>query len=471
MTVTFVPLSSYLLTYLQVSREIHLGVLFLLWVAGVIGIGVALRYWEESVHVISHEEEDRIIHLLKMTHNLSTFAQFFDEYLQEFGGPHLTHSIYVKSYENDASLGLTKVAYGEDGSVKIGNYADLIIPANETTFEYLLKRDAVIKREEVQALARNLNISLPGGLIYPIVHPTHGVLGIWVIQDEIDNISRETPPVMVFAVGRWVLTHLLLDYHLEQNRESGVLSDNRESYYQMQYAQTVNLLWVFTHELQTPLAKIYTYLSLWRKRNSFNPDEVEMLLESTRSLSQRISKFAEYARQLTEKPEDNHTLVRSVASLFTELQTVYKKQLLDKANAKGVKVKTQLPSNLAEMKVKYNAGVIKGIAELLENAIVYSPKSSNVFIQVTLHRLPRQSIIRLAVINTGDIDPRQVEYFNRLSYQNEFLTHSSLQRGLGIGLNLANVMISRAGGDIRLHRVNTIPPTVRAEIDLPVVIL
>lgn len=196
------------------------------------------------------------------------------------------------------------------------------------------------------------------------------------------------------------------------------------------------------HEMKTPLAVIQSYADLLMRRLALDSSTeafFEKINQNVEILANYVNSIVDEIKIGTGKFEYNDAkedLDQILVDIVTELQMVYKKR---KITLKGTTKKSILIDRLRLKQV---------ISNLVNNAYKYSPKGSPIVIQLKA----TLSTIQIEVTDQGQgiskKDQKSIfEAFYRTgkSYSNK--------SGLGLGLYIANQIVSHYGGTLTVKSV------------------
>jgi two-component system OmpR family sensor kinase/two-component system sensor histidine kinase BaeS len=206
--------------------------------------------------------------------------------------------------------------------------------------------------------------------------------------------------------------------------------------------QRRNLTADIAHELRTPLHIIQGNLEgildgVYRPI----PEQIEMLLDETRSLSrlvddlQTLSLVETGQLYLEDKPVD-------IAELLKDVQTSFSGQ----AETTGIALNLLIDGNPNMLIVKGDAGRLDQVfSNLVANALRYTPPGG----VIILHAEQEGELILMTVKDTGaGIPPEDLEFiFDRFWKGDRVRTHQT-GVGSGLGLAISKKMVEAQGGKI-----------------------
>ena len=195
------------------------------------------------------------------------------------------------------------------------------------------------------------------------------------------------------------------------------------------------------HDLRSPLARIRAMSETVLTEKNFKADCIKMATDTLKECDRLmhlinttldIAEFDAGVTNVNKEPIRFDVLIADLVELFEPL-----------AEAKHVKLKVTLAQNCLMVGDKHN--LQRMIANLLDNAIKYTPKEGQV--SVTLESTSHE--FRLTVADTGLGIPLSDQHrvFDRFFR----CDHSRSQEGCGLGLSLARSVARAHGGDIILR--------------------
>jgi signal transduction histidine kinase len=192
-----------------------------------------------------------------------------------------------------------------------------------------------------------------------------------------------------------------------------------------------------SHELRTPLAIMKTELEVALRDKSATVDDLKEILSSNLEEVDKLSKLAEMLLSLSQL---DHTKLKLGP---VNLNKVTKGIIADFSHSSDriiLSAKKQLIINGNEMAI---ADLVK---ILVDNALQYSPKDSQIFINI--HQINQTA--QLEIINTGPgIKPDKLSHIFDRFYRADSSRTGGKQRGYGLGLSLAKKIIDLHNGEIR----------------------
>ncbi|RIK33935.1 MAG: two-component sensor histidine kinase [Chloroflexi bacterium] len=208
--------------------------------------------------------------------------------------------------------------------------------------------------------------------------------------------------------------------------------------------QRRNLTADVAHELRTPLHVIQGNLE-GILDGVYQPsrEHIEATLEETRTLARlvddlRTLSLAESGQlRLVREPVDAAELLADVATSFS-----------GQAEAAGVELRVVEPAQPSPLLIDGDAGRLDQVlSNLVANAIRYTPRGGSVM----LGAVAQDSHVRITVSDTGEgIAPEDLPFiFDRFWRADRARSHSS-GAGSGLGLSIANKLVSAHGGEINV---------------------
>jgi signal transduction histidine kinase len=195
------------------------------------------------------------------------------------------------------------------------------------------------------------------------------------------------------------------------------------------------------HDLRTPLTRLRAgaELALHEPVEPMRAQEAlaDVIEESERVLGMLttlmdITEAETGSMPLEKRPEDLATIVREAVELYDLV-----------SNERGVHVVTRLTPGITVMVDRRR--ILQAVANLLDNAIKYTPGGGTVDVSVTGDE--RWGIVEIADTGMGIAAEDQQRVWDRLFRADQ----SRTERGLGLGLSLVKAVVEAHGGDVELH--------------------
>jgi len=188
------------------------------------------------------------------------------------------------------------------------------------------------------------------------------------------------------------------------------------------------------HEIRNPLSSIKGFATYFKERYRDNPDDQktsEIMIQEVDRLNRVISQLLEFARPLA--------IQKKRASLQSLIQHSLK-MIERQASAKGVQVRSNLPSEIREVELDPD-GINQVLLNLYLNAVEAMDQGGT--LTVSLHREERSPWVKIVVSDTGrGISKEDLEHV----FDPYFTTK---QTGTGLGLAIVHKIIEAHGGEVR----------------------
>lgn len=288
-----------------------------------------------------------------------------------------------------------------------------------------------------------------------IFHPVIALVGIqlvwvavvvlWVTwfvgkHRELKELAARYRPDLLTQVGGWfaLVQGLLLLAIILAGVYTLFLFWRRQS---RLYQQQREFIAQLTHELKSPLASIQLHLETISLRqlpperlNAF----VQTMLEDTQRLHSQIENLLLAARiEQRRRPADRREIDLSA----------FVQEYLDRERHRlppGSRLEIDLTPGLKVAIEPDELGTV--LRNLLENAVLYSPGTPEIELQLT--REGRQA--RLSIRDHGrGIEPAELQKVFKMFYRVE--QPAERIRGTGLGLYIVQSVIKEAGGTVRAH--------------------
>jgi signal transduction histidine kinase len=328
-------------------------------------------------------------------------------------------------------------------------YSNPRIVVHASILNTLLSDNGLIEAPGTIDIALTFLLALVLALITVTMSPTRGVLGLLMLSGGVFLTSA-----ILFRLGYWLpLVHPLLamffTYYLIVPYRA-ILEYKKRWEVQEKHDLLVkveemkgNFMSLMSHDLKTPVARIQGLSELLlRKGNlsSSQTEELQQILDSTESLDKFISKILNLTRvesqdvKINLRSKDVNKLVEQVAQ-----------KLSFQAQAKSIKVDLDLeplfPIYLDP------ALIIQVLTNLIDNAIKYSPRGS----QVRIRTVEKGDFVEIAVEDTGPgIPPEESERLFSKFFRGK--AGGEAGSGSGLGLYLAQYFIDLHKGTLRFER-------------------
>ena len=207
--------------------------------------------------------------------------------------------------------------------------------------------------------------------------------------------------------------------------------------------QRRNLTADVAHELRTPLHIIQGNLEgILDGVYQPTPDQLEVLLDETRSLSRLVDDLQTLSLVETGQLPLEHKPVH-VAELLEDVQTSFSGQ----AEAAGVGLNLEINADPKNLVVLGDAGRLDQVlSNLVANALRFTPAGGS----ITLLGELEADQVRITVSDTGaGIPPENLDYiFDRFWKGDRVRTHQA-GVGSGLGLAISKKLVEAQGGEIR----------------------
>jgi signal transduction histidine kinase len=203
-----------------------------------------------------------------------------------------------------------------------------------------------------------------------------------------------------------------------------------------------------THELQSPLSAIESFLNLIDSKgeSGMRPDELKDCHKRIRVNTQRLARFVsdlldvsalERGKvQLNCKPLDVGALAQEVLSLFEF-----------KLQEKGLSSRAEVPPNSPKAQADIDK-IRQVLINLVSNAMKYTPAPGH--IEISVEDLPAKKQLRVCVTDTGiGIDAMdQLKIFSKFEQVQSAKLKVKGAKGTGLGLAICRELIQLHGGEI-----------------------
>jgi signal transduction histidine kinase len=223
-----------------------------------------------------------------------------------------------------------------------------------------------------------------------------------------------------------------------------------------------------THELRTPLISINTVVDvISRQMGQLSAGELQELLDTisvgSRRLSHRVEQLV-YITQLEAGILDRETIMRDGMPMRLWEQLVSANNLARRyAYQQHANVSVQLYDRDRDSVVMCNPPSLKqALAELIANALTFSPENSEV--NISQSRSGGNVIVSIVDEGPGIPEDRLEEALNEFSQLDR---DTNEQQGMGMGLTLARRILDVHGGAIEIRSI--VGKGTQVRIALPIV--
>lgn len=191
-----------------------------------------------------------------------------------------------------------------------------------------------------------------------------------------------------------------------------------------------------SHELRTPLAVMRTELEVALRDNNATPNDLKEVLASNLEEVNKLSKLAEMLLNLSNF--DHNKLKIDPINISKASQSIVKgfKQPINRIKLTSEKHIVVHGNEMA---------ISELIKVLIDNALQYSPKSS----QVNIVLSKKDNWAKFEISNTGPgIQPDKLPHIFDRFYRADSSRTNGSQKGYGLGLALAKSIVELHGGEL-----------------------
>jgi len=193
-----------------------------------------------------------------------------------------------------------------------------------------------------------------------------------------------------------------------------------------------------SHQIKTPLANISMYTDILLNQN-LNEDEYREFLMRTKEQSEKIDwlmksliKMSRLETGVIDFTPDYENIKETIANAVSSVYS--------QASNKSIEITVE---EFDDIKLLHNRKwTCEAITNILENAIKYSPEFSNINIKI----IPLEIYTKIEITDQGvGIDKKDFNSIFKRFYRGE---NVSDYKGMGIGLYLSQLILSKEGGYI-----------------------
>lgn len=231
----------------------------------------------------------------------------------------------------------------------------------------------------------------------------------------------------------------------------------REESHREEQRQLTGLLGDISHQVKTPLANIALYHDLLsRELETFAAaPQATVLQEHLQAATQQTEKLRWLLEQLVKTARLESKVIRISPTRASLRATVARaiESVLQRAQLKGMEIEVEGPSESeVEHDRKWSA---EAIANLLDNAIKYSPEGSTITLRV--RKLELYTTIMITDEGPG-ITPESLQRLFERFYRDPRVSE---EPGVGLGLYLAQYIMNQQDGYITAENRNDAPHGAR----------
>lgn len=193
---------------------------------------------------------------------------------------------------------------------------------------------------------------------------------------------------------------------------------------------------VVSHELRNPLTSVKGYISLMRRKGSYDESMLDMALAQTAVLQRLINDLLDLSRLQTGRLTLNKGYV-----FLPELARDVIKQMVSVSSLHQLEIKIdpEFPGFQGDP-----VRLSQALTNLVSNAIKYSPRGGKVTVSLTY--TPGDVSVSVSDEGLGISAEKLPKVWARF-YQGE-QTHSSSYQGLGLGLHVVKAIVEAHGGRV-----------------------
>ncbi len=195
-----------------------------------------------------------------------------------------------------------------------------------------------------------------------------------------------------------------------------------------------------SHELRTPITAMRTENEVALMDPKLTLKDAKQQLKSNVEELEKLSSLSEGLLRLAQI--DNNHLVKSAVKAETIAQAAVNR-VLPQAETHGVLIKSEIKTN-TEVLVD-EASATEALVTLIDNAVKYSPRNSEVIVRVTHDQ--KQALFQV-IDNGAGIKKGELPYIFERFYRADVSRTKQKVDGYGLGLAIAQNIIERHDGTI-----------------------
>ena len=257
----------------------------------------------------------------------------------------------------------------------------------------------------------------------------YGVVGIYIGEEPLDSFEKS---ILLSILGECALS-LENEKNAREKEEAAILAKNEQL--------RANLLRAISHDLRTPLTSISGNASnLLSNGNSF--DETTKLYSDIYDDSMWLINLVENLLSVTRLDEGRLNL-----NITEDLVDDVISEALHHVNRKSVEHHISVHNKEEYLLAKMDAKLmVQVIINMVDNAIKYTPKGSNILIKTWKHG--DKAVISIADDGDGIPDDMKERVFDMFYSGANNIADS--RRSLGLGLSLCRSIVNAHGGKIEV---------------------
>ncbi|MFH1507593.1 MAG: ATP-binding protein [Candidatus Omnitrophota bacterium] len=257
-------------------------------------------------------------------------------------------------------------------------------------------------------------------------------------------------PIQVFraicaVIMTYAIVRILSLFEWETNNKiSNLLEETRDSYRKLGQLEKIkdSLTHMIVHDLNNPLTGISGELQLLKmEEREFNAEQKEGLnsaLTATQDLKRMISNLLDI-----NKMEENKLKLNYEKFKLEDLAQEVANQMSVIAQIENKTVSLEAARNMLEMSADKEL-IRRTIANLVNNAVKYSPSGGNVLIKTFFKE--EDNNFQIKVKNSGEGIPE--EYLNKIFDKFIQVENEKAKIGHGLGLTFCKMAVEAHGGKI-----------------------
>ena len=263
------------------------------------------------------------------------------------------------------------------------------------------------------------------------------------LYEQLLSFQSENTDVLPLPEGSH--SQKLMDVH-DKLRDLGYSISSLKECLIQEENSTKALITDISHQLKTPLAsiKMSHELSL---SSDFTEEERQSFMEAE---TREILKMEVLLEELVKLSRLENSMIQIKPELCSLKKTISEavSQIFIKANAKDIEICVDMEQ---DVEIPHDhKWIVEALANILENAVKYSPSGTSVNIYVS--NLVNHVLIQVEDEGIGIPEGELHEIFKRFYRGSN--TKDLVKEGAGVGLYLARSIIERQGGSITAKRKN-----------------
>lgn len=226
---------------------------------------------------------------------------------------------------------------------------------------------------------------------------------------------------------------------------------------------TESLQLIFPHEIITPITIIHGFADFLKSLDMGSPSDQKLMIEMLEGISESSQRLRELTDKFTASVKSSLRKLQTNQELLQEQFTYDVRDLathVAERTARGLNGAHRMLFDVEAEQIQIEKEALDRIlSELVKNALQYSPDEASV--QITGRRSGSSYVLSVCDRGPG-MTPEQID---GIGFFTQFGRKSKEQQGLGLGLAIAQRMVSLVGGKLSFEPCE--PNGLRVEVRIP----